>query len=70
MRRGDFDFHLGVGDSLDCGLTRRHGGEQPCVVARKRYGRIAVANADAGAYSYTDAAIDQGYRAIRELLGG
>jgi hypothetical protein len=25
-----------------------NGGEQPCVVARKRYGRIAVANADAG----------------------
>ena len=47
-----------------------NGGEQPCVVARKRYGRIAVANADAGAYSYTDAAIDHGYRAVRELLGG
>ena len=47
-----------------------NGGEQPCVVARKRYGRITIANADAGAYSYTDAAIDHGYRAIRELLGG
>ena len=47
-----------------------NGGEQPCVVARKRYGRITVANADAGAYSYTDAAIDHGYRAIQELLGG
>ena len=47
-----------------------NGGEQPCVVARKRYGRIAVANADAGAYAYTDAAIDHGYRAIQELLGG
>jgi spermidine dehydrogenase len=47
-----------------------NGGEQPCVVARKRCGRITVANADAGAYSYTDAAIDHGYRAVRELLGG
>jgi len=45
------------------------GGEQPCEVARRRFGRLAVANADAGAYSYTDAAIDHGHRAAHELLG-
>jgi len=44
------------------------GGEQPCVVARKPFGRIAIANADAAAYAYTDAAIDQAYRAVQELL--
>jgi spermidine dehydrogenase len=44
------------------------GGEQPCAVARKRFGPIAIANADAGAYSYTDAAIDQAHRAVQELL--
>ena len=43
------------------------GGEQPCAVARKPYGRIAIANSDAGAYAYTDAAIDHGYRAVQEL---
>ena len=43
------------------------GGEQPCVVARRPYGRIAIANADAGAYSYTDAAIDHAHRAVEEL---
>ena len=43
------------------------GGEQPCEVARKPYGRIAIANADAAAYAYTDAAIDQAYRAVQEL---
>jgi spermidine dehydrogenase len=44
------------------------GGEQPCVVARRPHGRIAIANADAAAYSYTDAAIDQAHRAVQELL--
>jgi spermidine dehydrogenase len=44
------------------------GGEQPCNVARKPFGRIAIANADAAAYSYTDAAIDQAYRAVQELV--
>ena len=43
------------------------GGETPCEVARKPYGRIAIANADAGAYAYTDCAIDQAYRAVEEV---
>jgi spermidine dehydrogenase len=43
------------------------GGETPCERARKPFGRIAIANADAAAYAYTDAAIDQAYRAIHEL---
>ena len=45
------------------------GGELPCEVARKPYGRIAIANADAGAYAYTDCAIDQAYRAVEKLQG-
>jgi spermidine dehydrogenase len=43
------------------------GGELPCVVARQRFGRIAIANCDADAYAYTDCAIDQAYRAVQEL---
>jgi len=43
------------------------GGETPCEVARKPFGRIAIANADAGAYAYTDCAIDQAWRAVQEL---
>lgn len=43
------------------------GGETPCEVARKTFGRIAIANADAGAYAYTDEAINQAYRAVGEL---
>ncbi|HEY6766732.1 MAG TPA: NAD(P)-binding protein [Candidatus Sulfotelmatobacter sp.] len=43
------------------------GGEIPCEVARKPFGRIAIANADAGAYAYTDCAIDQAWRAVGEI---
>jgi spermidine dehydrogenase len=43
------------------------GGETPCEVARKPFGRLAIANADAGAYAYTDCAIDQAYRAVQEI---
>jgi spermidine dehydrogenase len=44
------------------------GKETPCERARKPFGRIAIANADAAAYSYTDAAIDQAHRAVSEIL--
>jgi spermidine dehydrogenase len=46
------------------------GGETPCEVARKPFGRLAIANADAGAYAYTDAAIDHAYRAVGEITKG
>jgi len=46
------------------------GGPQPCVAARQPFGRIAIANADADAYAYTDCAIDQAYRAVGELKVG
>jgi spermidine dehydrogenase len=42
--------------------------EKPWVVGRKPFGRIAIANSDAGASAYTDVAIDQAYRAISELI--
>jgi spermidine dehydrogenase len=45
----------------------RDGGEKPCEVARRPFGRLAIANADADAYAYTDCAIDQAYRAVQEL---
>jgi len=44
-------------------------GEEPWVVGRKPFGRIAIANSDAAATAYTDAAIDQAYRAVSELRG-
>ncbi len=41
--------------------------EKPWVVGRKPFGRITIANSDAGASAYTDVAIDQAYRAVGEL---
>lgn len=42
--------------------------ERPHVVGRAQFGRIAIANSDAGGAAYTDSAIDQGHRAVMELL--
>jgi spermidine dehydrogenase len=42
--------------------------QQPHVIGRARFGRIAIANSDSGAAAYTDSAIDQAYRAIQGLL--
>ncbi|HWZ76710.1 MAG TPA: NAD(P)-binding protein [Candidatus Sulfotelmatobacter sp.] len=44
--------------------------ERPCVVGRKQFGRISIANSDAAASAYTNAAIDQAYRAVQEQLKG
>ena len=43
--------------------------QQPHVIGRARFGRIAIANADSGGGAYTDVAIDQAHRAVGELLG-
>ncbi len=42
--------------------------EKLWLAGRKRYGRIAFANTDAGAQAMTEAAIEQAYRATTELL--
>ena len=42
--------------------------ERPCVIGRKRFGRISIANSDAGASAFTNVAIDQAYRAVQEQL--
>ncbi len=42
--------------------------ELPNVIGRAQFGRIAIANSDAGAAAYTDVAIDQAHRAVGELL--
>jgi spermidine dehydrogenase len=40
----------------------------PNVIGRRRFGRIAIANSDAGMGAYTDVAIEQAHRAVHELL--
>ena len=40
--------------------------EKPWVIGRKPFGRIAIANSDAGASATTHSAIDEAWRAVRE----
>jgi spermidine dehydrogenase len=37
--------------------------QKPCVIGRKQFGRITIANSDAAAAAYMDPAMDQAYRA-------
>jgi spermidine dehydrogenase len=42
--------------------------ERPHVIGRAQFGRITIANSDSGGGAYTDSAINQGHRAVMELL--
>ena len=42
--------------------------ERPWVLGRAQFGRISIANSDAAATPLTQAAIDQGHRAVEEVL--
>jgi spermidine dehydrogenase len=48
----------------------RPASERPCVIGRQPFGRIKIANSDSDGHAYTNTAIDQGYRAVREIVGG
>jgi spermidine dehydrogenase len=43
-------------------------GQAPHEIGRKPFGRIHIANSDAGVFAYTNEAIDQGYRAVQEIV--
>ncbi len=47
----------------------RPASERPCVIGRQPFGRIHIANSDADGHAYTNIAIDQGHRAISEIVG-
>lgn len=42
--------------------------ERPCVIGRRPFGRIMIANSDSDGSAYTNVAIDQAYRAVQETL--
>jgi spermidine dehydrogenase len=42
-------------------------GQSPCEIGRAPFGNIHIANSDAGAFAYTNEAIDQAWRAIEEV---
>jgi spermidine dehydrogenase len=41
--------------------------ERPHVIGRRPFGRVAIANSDAGAAAFTNTAIDEAHRAVRDL---
>jgi spermidine dehydrogenase len=41
--------------------------ERPHVIGRQPFGRVAIANSDAGAAAFTNTAIDEAHRAVSEL---
>jgi len=43
-------------------------GQAPHEIGRKPFGNIHIANSDAGAFAYANEAIDQGYRAVQEIV--
>jgi spermidine dehydrogenase len=53
-------------NSLIDGDTPRE--QMPNIIGRQRFGNIAIANSDAGMGAYTDVAIEQAHRAVKELL--
>ncbi len=46
----------------------RPASERPCVIGRQPFGRIKIANSDADGHAYTNTAIDQAHRAVREIV--
>jgi spermidine dehydrogenase len=42
--------------------------QRPHVIGRQRFGRVTIANSDAGAAAFTNQAIDEANRAVQELL--
>jgi spermidine dehydrogenase len=53
-------------DTLGDPIFAEH--ERPHVIGRRPFGRIAIANADAGAAAFTNEAIDQAERAVHDCL--
>ena len=42
--------------------------QRPCVIGRQPFGHITIANSDADGHAYTNNAIDQGHRAVKEIM--
>ena len=42
--------------------------QRPHVIGRHRFGRVTIANSDAGAAAFTNQAFDEAHRAVQEIL--
>lgn len=64
VNRWSHGYSYGYFNLFDKGLTTENG---PHLLARQKFGRIAIANSDAGAESWLDVGVVQALRAVREL---
>ena len=48
-------------------LDRPHS-ERPCLIGRQPFGRTHISNSDADGHAYTNIAMDQGDRAVSEIV--
>ncbi len=55
-----------LADPVDWSLSTPD--DRACVVGRKQFGRISIANSDAAGSSHTDAAFEQAFRAVGEVI--
>ena len=67
VNRWAHGYAYGYNDLDDPHYADRNDERYPHVSGRKQYGRIAIANSDAGASAMLEAAVEQAHRAIAEL---
>ena len=54
---------------MDLGDPERPEGQAPHEIGRAQFGRLSIANSDAEARAYFDAAVDEAWRAVEEQSG-
>ncbi len=57
-----------LGDAYDLDFYKKNGLTAGLYFDRETFGRIAIANSDAGSISLINVAIDQAHRAVSELV--
>jgi spermidine dehydrogenase len=67
VNRWSHGYSYGYFNLFDKGMTTEDG---PHLLARRKFGRIAIANSDAGMDSWLDVGVIQALRAVRELTAG
>ncbi len=68
VNRWPHGYADGYNELEDPSYEDRNDERYPHVRGRKRFGRIAIANSDAGANAMLETAVEQAYRAVNELI--
>ncbi len=67
INRWSHGYAYGVGNEYSLFDNETDEEKLPHIIGRQRFGRITIANSDAGASAYMNEAIDQAWRAVLEL---